>query len=125
MIKKYGFDVKFGYHVVRLLNEIEQILIEGNLDLERNREQLKSIRRGEWGIDDIIEYFEKKEKELESVYSASKLQHSPDENKIKSLLLECLEIHYGSLSDAIKIETPVNEIIDELQECINKLRKVI
>lgn len=38
MIQKYGYDLKFAYHVVRLLNEIEQILIEYDLDLERNRE---------------------------------------------------------------------------------------
>jgi predicted nucleotidyltransferase len=27
-IVKYGYDVKFAYHIVRLLNEVEQILIE-------------------------------------------------------------------------------------------------
>lgn len=68
-IQKYGFDVKFAYHVVRLLNEVEQILIEHDLDLERNREQLKSIRRGEWTQEQIIEYFSEKEKTLEEVYS--------------------------------------------------------
>ena len=44
--EKFGFDVKFAYHTVRLLNEAEQLLLEGDLDLQRNREQLKSIRRG-------------------------------------------------------------------------------
>ena len=45
---KHGYSTKFAYHVVRLLSEIEMILIEGDLDLTRNREQLKAIRRGEW-----------------------------------------------------------------------------
>ncbi len=38
LVEKYGYDVTFAYHVVRLLNEIEQILTEADLDLERNRE---------------------------------------------------------------------------------------
>ena len=122
MVQKYGYDVKFAYHVVRLLNEIEQILIEHDLDLERNREQLKSIRKGEWKLEQIINYFESKEKELEELYTKSKLQHSPNEEQIKKLLLECLEMHYGSLSDAISLKVPINNIIDDLQDCVNRLR---
>ena len=57
MVQKYGYDVKFAYHIVRLLDEVEQIMTEGDIDLMRNREQLKSIRRGEWEIEDIEEYF--------------------------------------------------------------------
>lgn len=124
-IKKYGYDVKFAYHVVRLLNEIEQILIEHDLDLERSREQLKSIRRGEWTQEQIIQYFQNKEKDLEKVYIESTLPHSPDENKIKTLLLECLEMHYGSLSEAIKVEVPVVKVLDDLEQYINKVRKMI
>jgi len=119
-VDKYGYSLKFAYHVVRLMNEVEQILIEGDLDLERNREQLKSIRRGEWAQEQIVEYFETKERDLESVYSNSKLQYSPNEQKIKSLLLECLEMHYGSLEKAINKNKNVEMLIDELQNIIKK-----
>src|SRR5262245_49407533 len=44
LIEKYGYDTKFAYHLIRLLNEAEQILAEGDLDLMRNREQLKDVR---------------------------------------------------------------------------------
>ena len=101
LVEEYGFDVKYAYHVVRLLDEVEQILTEGDIDLQRNREQLKAIRRGGWSQEDIVEHFERKERELETVYTTSKLQHSPDEAKIRRLLLDCLEHHYGSLSDAV------------------------
>ena len=123
MVQKYGYDLKFAYHVVRLLNEIEQILIEHDLDLERNREQLKTIRRGEWTQEQIIKYFEVKEKELEGLYIESSLQHSPDENKIKALLLQCLEHHYGSLDDAIKTNVPINAVLNEMQMYIDRIRK--
>jgi len=125
MVQKYGYDLKFAYHVVRLLNEVEQILIEQDLDLERNREQLKSIRNGEWNQEQIINYFETKERELEKIYLESKLQHSPNIDNIKRLLLQCLEMHYGSISDAIKTNVPVEKILDDMEQYIQNLRKMI
>jgi len=101
MIEKYGYDVKFAYHVVRLLAEVEQILTEGDLDLQKNREQLKSIRRGEWTMHEIEEHFKSKEQQLEEVYNKSELPHSPDEHKIRNLLLDCLEHHFGSLDKLV------------------------
>jgi len=123
MVKKYGYDIKFAYHVVRLLNEAEQILTEGDLDLQRNREQLKSIRNGEWTQEQIINYFENKEVSLEDLYTSSKLQHSPDENIIKGLLLECLEMHYGSLHNAITTNVPIEKIINDLSDYIQNIKK--
>ena len=120
MVEKYGYDVKFAYHIVRLLNEVEQILTEGDLDLERNREQLKSIRRGEWKQKQIVEYFEMKEKDLEWRYTKSKLQHSPDEEAIKSLLLECLEMHYGSLEKAIFKPFDEKQLLKDLEILVYK-----
>ena len=104
-VKIHKVDVKFAYHVVRLISEIEQILIEGDLDLTRNREQLKDIRNGNWKQEDIREWFDQKEKDLEKLYVESKLQHSPDEDKIKTLLLSCLEEYYGSLHKCIQTKT--------------------
>ena len=43
---EHGIDTKFAYHVVRLILEVEQILVEGDIDLQRNHEQLKAVRRG-------------------------------------------------------------------------------
>ena len=117
-VQKYGWDVKYGVHLVRLLNEIEMILIEGDLDLTRNNEQLKSIRRGEWTEVQIRQYFADKEKDLEKIYLESKLPHSPDENKIKQLLLNCLEHHYGNLDKCI-----VN--VDRATQCLRDIKKLI
>lgn len=100
-VKQYGYDVKFAYHTVRLLGEAEMIMLEGDLDLQRNREQLKSIRRGEWTEVQLREYFAMKERELEQVYLNSKLPIQPHEQAIKQLLLDCLEEHYGSLEKCI------------------------
>ena len=65
-IEKYGYDVKFAYHVVRLLDEVEQILTIGDLDITRDRERLKAIRSGEWEMERVEQHFENKERILEN-----------------------------------------------------------
>jgi predicted nucleotidyltransferase len=101
LIEKYGYDTKFAYHLVRLLDEAEQILEHGDLDLTRASEQMKAVRRGEVPEQEIRDLFTRKEKQLEELYQKSSLQHKPDEAKIKTLLLQCLEHHYGSLKDVV------------------------
>src|SRR3954452_22312970 len=101
LVAKHGFDTKFGYHVVRLISEVEQILVEGDIDLQRNNEQLKAIRRGEWTEERLRQWFADKEAHLERAYAESTLRAAPDEDRIKTLLLDCLEDHYGSLSGCV------------------------
>lgn len=120
-IVKFGYDVKFAYHVVRLLNEVEQILIEGDLDLMKNNEQLKSIRRGEWSMEQIEQYFVNKEKSLEEAYVNSKLQHKPNEAEIKAILLETLEEYYGSLDGAIQSADHYKELLRQIQTIVMKI----
>lgn len=121
-IEKYGYDVKFAYHVVRLALEGEQILVEQDLDIERSREVLKSIRRGEWSEEKLRGWFDEKEKHLEELYTKSDLRHSPDEDAIKELLMNCLEYHYGSLDNAVKREVPVEKMIAEMQSVLDKYK---
>ena len=102
-VKEFGYDVKFAYHVVRLLDEIEQILAGGDLNLQRAKETLKAIRRGEWTVAQIREFFSDKERDLEHLYEQSSLPWGPREPEIKALLLECLTMHYGDLGEAVVV----------------------
>lgn len=118
LIERHGFDSKFGWHLVRLLLECEQILTEHDLDLKRNSEILKSVRRGEWTLPQLESWFFEKEKALETVYNESKLPWGPNESKIKRLLLDCLEHHFGSLEKAIAIQTDEAEILRKIKELV-------
>ncbi|RYD60168.1 MAG: nucleotidyltransferase, partial [Verrucomicrobiaceae bacterium] len=121
-IARIGYDTKFAYHIVRLLDEVQQIMIEHDLDLERNREQLKSIRRGEWSLNQIEDYFQLKEKTLEQVYATCTLPHSPDEAKIKQMLMDCLEMHYGSLEKAVARDTSSAQLLREIDIVLDRYR---
>ena len=119
-IETHGMDLKFAYHVVRLALEGEQILMEHDLDIERNAEVLKAIRRGDWTESKLRGWFDEKEKHLEELYSRSTLHNVPDEEAIRDLLMNCLEQHYGSLSDAVKREVPVDRMIAELKSVLDR-----
>lgn len=120
--EKFGFDVKFAYHIVRLLSEVEQILAEGDLDLREKgrREHMKAIRRGEVSETEIRSWASAKEHQLEDLYHKSTLRHSPDEPKIRQLLLDCLEHHYGSLEKCIVNPDEAVQALKEIQEVLEK-----
>lgn len=125
LVEKYGFDTKFGSHVVRLLSQVEQILLEGDLDLQRNKEHLKAIRRGEVPEEDIYKWAGDKEKQLEEAYHKSTLPYGPPEAKIRQLLLDCLEEHYGDISSCVVNTDAALKALREVAVIVEKNRGII
>jgi hypothetical protein len=66
-----------------------------------------------------------KEKELEILYAESKLPHAPDEGKIKNLLLQCLEHHYGSLDKCIVNPDAAVTALREIQEVLERNKNLL
>lgn len=123
-IREHGYDVKYAMHLVRLLDECRQILVEGDLDLERNSEQLKSIRRGEWTLDRVEKFFEEQEVGLQAAYDNSALRSTPDAVRAKALLLGCLEAHYGSLDQAaVATDLTTRSVIDAIDAALQPFRR--
>jgi predicted nucleotidyltransferase len=119
-IASYGYDVKFAYHVVRLVLECEQILATGDLDLMRDNEVLKSIRRGEWPLEKLEEWFTTAEKRLDGLAEQSKLPNKPDMVQLRTLLLECLESHYGTISQLISVSGGSDIMVKEIRAVLDK-----
>jgi predicted nucleotidyltransferase len=105
-VQEHGYDVKFAYHVVRLIQQAEMVLTTGDLVLDEdgNRELMKAVRRGEWTLEELEEWFKRRTAELETLYIDSDLQYSPNESKLKELLYQCIEAHHGSLSNYFNLE---------------------
>lgn len=122
LVEKYGYDTKFAYHIIRLLLEVEQILGTGTIDLQQGREQMKSIRRGEWPEQEVRDWFQAKQADLETLYKKSELPWGPDEAKIKALLVQCLEAHYGSLEDAVSLPDRPIEALREIQTILDTMQ---
>lgn len=121
LVEEHGYDVKFAYHVVRLALQAEQILVERDLDLERNREVLKSIRRGEWTIERLEGWFADRERLLDDLYVSSTIPHSPDWARLNTLLKMCLESKYGSMSAMMAEgkEGAASRKLEEIRKLLN------
>lgn len=123
LVEKHGYDVKFAYHVLRLLDEAEQILLVGDLNLQRAKEVMKAIRRGEWTIDQVRQFATEKDKVLEAAYTNCKLPDHPPIEPIKQLLVNCLEEHYGSLEKCIQSTGWAENTLKEIDSKLNEVRK--
>lgn len=120
MLKVRGMDVKFAAHTVRLMLQCEQMLAEGDLDLRRNSDHLKAIRRGEVPKEDVRKWFTEKEHDLEKLYNESKLPWGPREEEIRQLLLNSLETVYGNIEKYVKTEGKYELMVRQIQEIVNQ-----
>ena len=125
LVAAHGYDTKFAYHVVRLLGEVEQILVEGDIDLQRDNERLKAIRRGEWTEARLRQWAADKETDLERAYAASPLPPTPDEGRLRTLLLNCLEDHYGSLSGCVVEPDRAVAALRAIQSDLDRVRDLL
>lgn len=76
---KAGYDTKHAMHLVRLLRMAREILETGEVAVRRpDRDELLAIRAGAWSYEQVVEYAERADAELDAVYERSKLPHSPD-----------------------------------------------
>ena len=119
IVKSYGVDVKFLYHVCRLADEAEQVLMFGDIDLQRNKKMLKAIRRGDMTCEEVEKWFYEKEKKLENLYHDSNaVPYTPYESKIKQLLINCLEQHFGSISNCVVVTDRAVDALRKIQEVL-------
>jgi predicted nucleotidyltransferase len=124
VVEQFGFDVKYAYHVVRLLYEGEQLLMHGDMDLRRDAEHLKAIRRGDVSVEAIRQWAAEKESQLEKLYLASPLPEQPDEPAVRRLLLECIEEHYGCLDQVLARPDASTDALRQIEDVIDRWRKV-
>ena len=85
--------------------------------MQRNREELKAIRRGEWTLDQVEETYNNRKRQVETAYEKSKLPEKPDVDKIKKLLFDCLEQFYDNVSRAERAD---DGLLDELKALVRK-----
>ncbi len=118
-VKELGWDAKFLSHVKRLALQAEDVLKTGDLDLRKNKEEVKAVKRGEVSLDDVRKWFTEKELYLQKLELESKLPWGPDEPKIKQLLIDCLEHHFGNLENCV---ANLNKDSQTLQSIVDLLK---
>lgn len=93
---KFGYDCKHASHLVRLLRMCREILVERKVIVKRpDREEILAVKNGLWGYDQLVEWAEKQETELDELYKSSMLPHEADRNYLDRLCVELVEDFYS------------------------------
>lgn len=101
IIEKYGYDTKDASYCLRFMWELEELLLTGNLCVDRFGKETIAIRNGKYSFDQICYLFRLVSDRIEKVkttYTNLPLPREPDTDKIQSLLIDCLSFKYGCLS---------------------------
>lgn len=102
--EKYGYDVKFASHLIRLGLFCEQILKNRWLDLRQDAELLKSIKRGELKLREVEDLAQSIISRLEKLQLNTTLPIEVNKEKVKRTLINVIESHYGSIDKLVKLE---------------------
>ncbi len=126
LYNKYGFDPKAAMHLVRLIDEVEQLMRSGTMDLHHNKDFHMSIKKGLVAFSDIRAYFDAKEKVLEALLASPecKLPEEPDSELITELFMQTIEGRYGlKRGVAPDLMAKESELFMELKRLVNKFDK--
>lgn len=92
MEAKFGFDGKHALHLVRLIRMGKEILSTGKVIVHRpDKDELLAIKNGAWTYEQLEEYAEKMQTEIELIYKTSKLQDKPDRVFLDNLCTEIID----------------------------------
>lgn len=90
LVEEFGYDVKFGYHSIRLLYSAIEILETENYHSyrpENERKLLLDIRSGKYTFEELSDMFDEIDARLKDTYEKSTLRAKPDYDKINKWLI--------------------------------------
>ena len=96
--EQMGFDGKHAAHLIRLLRMAEEVLTQHRVNVKRpDAQELLAIRNGAWSLEQIIDYAEKKNKQIQGLRKTSTLRKEVDAdmaNQIyRSMLSEFFDLN--------------------------------
>lgn len=119
LVEEFGYDVKAFYHIARLTLQCEQVLEDHDMDFSENSDFLIEIRNGLFTLDQAKGWYRNMEETLGRLYLESTLQYAPDKKYIKNMLLECLEIKFGSLDLVYSSDGQSRDKLAQIREIVN------
>lgn len=95
LIRKFGYDTKFSYHLIRLLLEGKELLQTGNLEFPiYNKKLLLDIKNGLWSLEQVLTYADQIEYDLKNALIESKLPSNPNYKFVEDLLIKIMKEYY-------------------------------
>jgi hypothetical protein len=101
LVAEHGYDTKFAMHALRLGVQGIELLTTGRITLpvpEPERAYLRSIRRGEVALDEVVAAIDNAERKLLSLRSSSVIPAEPDRGWVDAWLQRSYVEYWGHLS---------------------------
>ncbi|MCS3797782.1 DNA polymerase beta superfamily protein [Niastella sp. OAS944] len=90
-----GYDAKNMMHTIRLLQVAKEIIEQGTLNVKRlNRQELLSIKTGEYQYNDLLAMADSLMADIEAAYENSTLPNVPNKEQIELVLVQMRETLY-------------------------------
>ena len=107
LYEKIGYDAKSASHAIRLLRVAQEWLQDGEPQIYRthDREELLSIKCGEYSLDQVLRLFDQEIAKTEQAYLNSHLPEENDRDQLNRLLLDVF-----SLSQEMIASHPENQV---------------
>jgi uncharacterized protein len=99
LVEKYGYDVKYAGHVVRLAYQGCEYMQSGKLTLpmaEEERLHVQAVRRGEYTMDDVLDFVEEKEDALRYMIDVASIwPRKPDYDAVSEWLVRAYQSEWA------------------------------
>ena len=96
LVEKFGFDTKNAAHLIRLLRMSVEFLKDGNLIISRpDAEELISIKKGKWTLDQIKKEAESLFEKAKEAYEKSPLPSEPNHEAVNELCVTLCSMKLG------------------------------
>lgn len=93
LYEKHGYDPKNAAHLIRLQRMGTEFLRTGEMEVNRSdAEELLSIKRGEWPLDEVRALSTRQSEDAERAFEESDLPEGPDLAKINDLCVEVIDL---------------------------------
>jgi len=126
MLDEYGYDVKMSYHILRLMDLLDQMLSgETQLNLMRNKEECKAMRRGDWGSwEDFQRITTEKFTNLDNKMGDCKLPNTPRIDELRNILNNTIEEWYGS-ENGKTVQNKQYISVDDIYEQLKRIEDAV
>ena len=102
LIEKYGWDVKYGSHIIRLGFQGNDYMNTGSFPIpmpEEQRDYILDVRQGRIPENDVLTFAGELEQDLKDAIDGTMLPEKPDYSAVNEFLIEAYQRTWGRTHD--------------------------
>ena len=119
-IKRFGFDTKFAFNLIRLSAQLLSLIETGNMNLRQQSDTLKAIRAGRWSLERLEQHFYDLNRRIHAAVLSSAMQAKPNSGQVKDVLSGILERHYQDFAQQVHLHDEGKAALKEIADTLRR-----